>query len=75
MQVKVTGTTYYRDTQTNALVNKDSSGLEEYKTKRKFAEVQRQEINNVKQQMESIKGDVQEIKALMQQLLNKGSNG
>ena len=72
MQVKITGTSYYRDIQTNALVNKDTSGLEEYKAKRKFAEVQRQEINNVKQQMESIKGDVQEIKALMQQLLKKG---
>ena len=72
MQVKITGTNYYRDIQTNALVNKDTSGLEEYKAKRKFAEVQRQEINNVKQQMESIKGDVQEIKALMQQLLKKG---
>lgn len=75
MQVKVTGTSYYRDIQTNALVNKDSNGLEDYKAKRKFAEIQKQEINNVKQQMESIKGDVQEIKLLMQQLLNKGSNG
>ena len=72
MQVKITGTSYYRDIQTNALVNKDTSGLEEYKAKRKFAEVQRQEINNIKQQMESIKGDVQEIKTLMQQLLKKG---
>jgi len=72
MQVQVTGTTFYRDTSSMALVNRDSSGLEEYKAKRKFAEVQRQEINNIKQQMESIKGDVQEIKTLMQQLLNKG---
>ena len=72
MQVKITGTSYYRDIQTNALVNKDTSGLEEYKAKRKFAEVQRQEINNIKQQMESIKGDVQEIKTLMQQLMKKG---
>ena len=75
MQVKVTGTTFYRDIQSTALVNKDTSGLKEYEAKRKFAEMQKQEINNVKQQMESIKGDVQEIKALMQQLLNKGSNG
>ena len=75
MQVKVTGTTFIRDTQSNALINRDTSGLNEYKAKRKFAEAQKQEINNVKKQMESIKGDVQEIKALMQQLLNKGSNG
>ena len=72
MQVKVTGTTYVRDIDSKALVNKDTSGLEEYKAKRKYAEIQKQEINNVKQQIEGIKGDVQEIKELMRQLMNKG---
>lgn len=72
MQLKVTGTSYVRDTQSNALVNRDTSGLNEYLTRRKFAEAQKQEINNVKKQMESIKEDVQEIKELMRQLLNKG---
>ena len=55
-----------------ALVNKDVAGLEEYRTKRKFAESQRQEINNLKKEMECIKGDVLEIKEMMRQLLNKG---
>lgn len=72
MQVKVTGTSYVRDTQSHALVNKDVGGLNEYKMKRKFAEAQKQEINNVKKQMESIKSDVQEMKDLLRQLLNKG---
>lgn len=74
MQVKVTGTTYYRDTQSTALINRDASGLQNYLDKRKLAETQRQEINNVKRDMENIKGDVSEIKELLQQLI-KGSNG
>ena len=72
MQVKIDGTSFYRDTNSMALVNKDVAGLEEYRTKRKFAESQRQEINNLKQEMECIKGDVLEIKEIMRQLLNKG---
>lgn len=72
MQVKIPGTTFYRDTNSMALVNKDSAGLEEYKSKRKFAESQRQEINNLKKEMECIKDDVLEIKKMMLQLLNKG---
>ena len=72
MQVKIDGTSFYRDTNSMALVNKDVAGLEEYRTKRKFAESQRQEINNLKKEMECIKGDVLEIKEMMRQLLNKG---
>lgn len=72
MQVKVTGTTYYRDTKSTALINSDTSGLQNYLDKRKLAESQRQEINNVRKEMENIKSDVQEIKILMQQLLKKG---
>lgn len=72
MQLKVEGTSYFRDMNSNALVNKDINGLEDYKAKRKFAETQRQEINNLKKEMECIKDDVLEIKQLMRQLLNKG---
>lgn len=72
MHLKVEGTSYYRDMTSKALVNADVSGLEEYKAKRKFAESQRQEINNLKKEMECIKGDVLEIKEMMRQLLNKG---
>ena len=75
MQVQVEGTSYCRDINSMALINKDSAGLEEYKIKRRFAESQKQEINNIKKEMESIKGDISEIKELMRQLLNKGTNG
>ena len=75
MLVKVTGTNFVRDTTSMALMNKDVSGLEEYKIKRKMMATQREEINTIRAEIDGIKSDVSEIKSLMQQLLNKGSNG
>ena len=75
MLVKVTGTNFVRDTTSMALMNKDTSGLEEYKMKRKMMANQKEEINTIKAEIDSIKSDVSEIKTLIQQLLNKGSNG
>jgi hypothetical protein len=70
--IPINGTKLYRDTETMALINKDVSGLEEYKTKRKYAEVQREQINNVKMEMDSIKNEISDIKKLMVKLLEKG---
>jgi len=70
--VPINGTKLYRDTETMALINKDVSGLEDYKAKRKYAEVQREQINNVKMEMDSIKNDISDIKKLMVKLLEKG---
>lgn len=72
--VKVQGTTFVRDTDTMALINRDVSGLEEYRMKRKMLETQRHEINNVKSEIAGMKNDMAEIKQLMIKLL-EGSNG
>ena len=74
MLIQIPGTKLYRDTESMALINKDHSGLEEYNMKRRMLQTQKDEINKVKSEMESIKGDVQEIKQLMLKLL-EGSNG
>ena len=70
--VPITGTKLFRDTESMALINKDVSGLEDYRTKRKYAELQREQINNVKKEMDSIKNDISDIKKLMVKLLEKG---
>ena len=75
MQVDIPGSSFYRDTSNMALINRDVSGMEEYKNKRRFAELQRQEINNIKNEFESIKSEIVEIKQLMIKLLEKGTNG
>lgn len=75
MLVKITGTNFVRDTNSMAILNKDTNGLEEYKMKRRMMATQKEEINTIKAEIDGIKSDVSEIKLLMQQLLNKGSNG
>jgi len=55
-----------------ALINKDISGAEDYKVKRKFAETQAQQINNVRSEMNNIKNDISDIKKLIVKLLEKG---
>ena len=54
-----------------ALINKDVSGLEEYKMKRQLLATQKEEINTLKSEIENIKNDVSEIKDLMLKLLDK----
>lgn len=72
--VKVTGTTFVRDLNSGALVNKDTSGLQAYQEKRKLAESQRTEINKVQSEIRSMKDDMASIKELLNKLLEK-SNG
>lgn len=73
--VQIPGTNYYRDTESMALINKDANGLEEYNMKRRLVANQKEEINKVKSEIESIRNDMKDIKSLMIQLLEKGQNG
>jgi hypothetical protein len=73
--VQIPGTNLYRDTNSMALINKDKTGQEDYKMKRRLLETQAQEINKVKSEINDIKQDLSEIKSLMLRLLDKGSNG
>lgn len=75
MLVQITGTNLYRDTETMALVNKDVSGLEDYKMKRRLLATQKEEINKLKTELSDIKDDMTEIKQLMLKLIGKGTNG
>ena len=70
--IQVNGTKLYRDTETMALINKDVSGAQEYQARRKFAEIQKQQINNVSMEIDSIKNDISDIKKLMVKLIEKG---
>jgi len=54
-----------------ALINSDKNGLQEYYRKRNMMAAQKEEINTLKAEINCIKGDVQEIKQLMLQLIGK----
>jgi transposase len=72
MLIPITGTSLVRDTESMALINRDVSGLEDYRAKRKYAESQREQINNVNNEINNIKNDISDIKKLMIKLLEKG---
>lgn len=69
-------TNLYRDMGSMAIINKDQQGLQEYQARRNAMAAQKQEINNIKTDIDLVKNDLHEIKQLMLQLLGKeGSNG
>jgi hypothetical protein len=74
MLVQIPGTHLVRDTNSMGLINRDSSARDEYFLKRKLAETQKEEINNIKSDIDILKSDLSEIKNLMFKLLEKGPN-
>jgi hypothetical protein len=75
MLVKVNNSTFVRDTNSMALIDTDMASKNEYLAKVRMLQTQKEEINKVKSEIADVKDDLQVIKQLMTQLLNKGSNG
>jgi hypothetical protein len=71
MLVKVSGTSFVRDTKTMALINTDNAGLDEYNFKKELMNRQKQEINNIKTEINEIKDDMQIIKSMLTQLASR----
>lgn len=63
--IKVEGhTNLYRDEETGAIINTDSTGYDDY-----IKSIERR--NSEKKEIEKIKSDIDEIKSLLKDLLNK----
>ena len=75
MLVDVKDSKFVRDTNSMALINKDSAARDDYYSKVRMLTNQKQEINNIKTEIASMKSDVNDIKELLKQLIGKGSNG
>jgi hypothetical protein len=75
MYVKVKDANFVRDTNSMALINTDRKAINEYQEKMRMAKVQKDEINNIKSEIADVRGDVQEIKMMLTQLLDKNLNG
>jgi len=58
-----------------ALINNDRSAKEEYLNKAKMIKLQKEEINNIRTEVSTVKNDIKEIKELLSQLIGKGENG
>jgi hypothetical protein len=72
MLVKVTGTNFVRDTDSMALINTDIKEKNDYLSKVKMINTQKEELSRVKTEINSIKDDMNDIKQMMKQLLEKG---
>lgn len=68
MYVNVKEGKFLRDTNSMGLINTDLISKEEYLLKSKLLKTQKEEINN-------LKAEISEIKNLLKQLLEKGTNG
>jgi hypothetical protein len=73
--VQITGTTFVRDTDSMGVINKDKNGLEDYLKKRNLMATQKEEINNMKNDIVDVKEYIKEIKQLLLKMLDKGPYG
>jgi hypothetical protein len=74
MLIKVEGTPFSKDTRTGALLTTAPSVLRENEARKKLSRSitdKNNEINTLKSKVESISSDVNEIKLLLNQLLEK----
>ena len=58
----------YRDKNTNAIVNTNQSEYAMYLSRRKVQQSEKDRINNIESEMNSIKNDLGEIKTLLKNL-------
>jgi hypothetical protein len=71
MFVKVNGANYVRDTNSMGLSNIDMAARDEYYTKLRLIQNQKDGLNKVKEEIDELKSDVSEIKTMLAQLLSK----
>jgi archaellum component FlaC len=57
------------------LINKDYTAREEYYAKLRMVKSQKDEINTIKSDIDSLRGDMKDIKSLLEQLLEKNIHG
>ena len=63
--VKVIGTDFIRDLSTKALINTNDKELSDYYEKVRAMKMQKEEINNIKIEVQEIKNDVSDIKSIL----------
>lgn len=62
---------FVRDTFNQALINRDNSGLREYKLAKKIRLDQKNQIVQCQDDINTLKKDIKEIKDMFSQILNK----
>ena len=62
---------FIRDIETNAILNTDNNGLEQYKQRRKIMLKQQCEYDNMKNEVDSLRSEISEMKQLLISLVKE----
>tara|TARA_B100000282_G_scaffold118549_1_gene84458 strand:+ start:2231 stop:2452 length:222 start_codon:yes stop_codon:yes gene_type:complete len=60
-----------RDPETNSIVNINSSDYDQHIARKKLKEKRNQKTQNIEEDLIKLKGEIQEIKSLLKEILNK----
>lgn len=73
--VKIENTEYVRDMSTQAVLNTDRQGLQQFQNTRKRLLAQKNEHQDTRTRLQKLEEDMQEIKQLLQVIAMRGTNG
>ena len=65
---------FFRDSESTAIINKDKKAYLAYMQRKKDAENKTNELNKMKEDLDSVKGELGEIKGLLSTLVQKLNN-
>lgn len=71
--LKVKDSELVREVNSNAIINRDKEEFNSYLTKRKFLAQQKNDVEKLKSEMVDIKTDINEIKNLLIQVLQRNN--
>ena len=64
----------YRDSDSTAIINRDKKSYLDYMKRKKIAENKNSELNQMKEDLDNVKGELGEIKGLLSTLVQKLNN-
>lgn len=62
---------YFRDTHSNAIINKNASDYNSYMASHKKLTTDKERINSLESEIDSIRGDLGDIKMMLQHFMDK----
>ncbi len=65
---------FFRDTESTAIINKDKKAYAAYMQRKKSVENKNIELNQMKEDLDNVKGELGEIKGLLSTLVQKLNN-
>ena len=65
---------FFRDSESTAIINRDKKAYLAYMQRKKDAENKNLELNKMKEDLDSVKGELGEIKGLLSTLVQKLNN-